>query len=80
MPLARRRKFVERHLATTKGLLAIPSLARQLVRMGYYTDAGVAASLGFRTMRERHAGALASVHAAAASRERRDEQVDKAVG
>lgn len=53
MPLAARRTFMERHLATTKGLLAIPALARQLIRMGYYTDAGIAKDLGFRTMSER---------------------------
>lgn len=53
LPLAKRRAFLERHLATTKGLLAIPALARQLIRMGYYTDAGIAESLGFRTMRQR---------------------------
>jgi len=53
LPLAARRTFMERHLATTKGLLAIPALARQLIRMGYYTDAGIAKSLGFRTMTER---------------------------
>jgi hypothetical protein len=56
LPLAKRRAFLERHLATTKGLLAIPALARQLIRMGYYTDPGIAADLGFRTMRQRHRG------------------------
>ena len=68
LPLERRRRFVDRHLATTRGLLAIPSLARQLVRMGYYTDAGVAEQLGFRTVRQRRAASVASVHAAAAAR------------
>lgn len=68
LPLERRRRFLERHLATTGGLLAIPALARQLVRMGYYTDPDVAAGLGFRTMRERRSAPLASVHAAAATR------------
>ena len=54
---ADRRAFLERHMATTHGLLAIPSLARQLVRMGYYGDAGIAERLGFRTMRQRQAPA-----------------------
>jgi len=53
LPLEKRRLFLERHLATTKGLLAIPALARQLIRMGYYTDAGVAERIGFFTMRQR---------------------------
>ena len=53
LPLAKRRTFLERHLTTTKGLLAIPALARQLIRMGYYTDATIAHNLGFRTMRQR---------------------------
>lgn len=53
LPLAQRRTFLERHLATTKGLLAIPALARQLIRMGYYSDPGIAKQLGFRTMAER---------------------------
>src|SRR5262249_41415186 len=38
-----RGEFLARHMATTHGLLAIPALLRQLVRMGYYTDAGIAA-------------------------------------
>ncbi|MBL8753895.1 MAG: hypothetical protein JNK15_11410 [Planctomycetes bacterium] len=49
----RRRTFVERHLATTHGLLAIPSLVRQLVRMGYYSDPHVADELGFLPMTKR---------------------------
>ena len=53
LPLARRKKFLERHLTTTSGLLAIAALARQLIRMGYYTNADVAARIGFRTMHER---------------------------
>ena len=53
LPLAKRRAFLERHLATTKGLLAIPALARQLIRMGYYSDPGIAAGLGFRSMQQR---------------------------
>lgn len=68
LPVAARRRFLDRHLSTTTGFGAIPSLARQLVRMGYYTDDGVAASLGFRTMRERRNGGLAALHAAAVSR------------
>ncbi|MGC6489188.1 MAG: hypothetical protein ACON4Z_16195 [Planctomycetota bacterium] len=59
LPLAARRAFLERHLATTRGLLAIPALARQLVRMGYYTDPEVATDLGFRTVRERRAAPAA---------------------
>jgi len=54
--LADRRNFLERHLATTTGLLAIPALARQLIRMGYYQDAEIAESLGFRTMQQRRPG------------------------
>lgn len=53
MPVDVRREFLERHMATTRGILAIPALARQLVRMGYYTDPEVAARLGFRTMAQR---------------------------
>ena len=53
LTLAKRRAFFERHLATTKGLLAIPALARQLIRMGYYSDAGIAKGLGFQTMSQR---------------------------
>lgn len=53
MPVDVRREFLERHMATTRGMLAIPALARQLVRMGYYTDAEVAARLGFLTMSQR---------------------------
>jgi hypothetical protein len=68
LPLARRRAFLEKHLSTTKGLLAIPALSRQLIRMGYYTDPGVAERLGFRTMRERRTAPVASVHAAAVTR------------
>jgi len=68
LPLERRRAFVERHLSTTRGLLAVPALARQLVRMGYYTAPDVAEKLGFRTMRARRNGPLAAVHAAAAAR------------
>ncbi|MFK7739548.1 MAG: hypothetical protein AB8H80_04425 [Planctomycetota bacterium] len=52
-PLAQRRRFLERHLATTTGLLAIPALARQLIRMGYYTDPAIAERIGFQTMSER---------------------------
>lgn len=69
MPVERRRAFLERHLSTTRGLLAIPALSRQLVRMGYYTDPGVAEKLGFRTMRDRRKGSVAAVHAAAAARQ-----------
>lgn len=57
LPLEKRRAFLERHLATTKGLLALPALSRQLIRMGYYTDPGIAQSLGFRTMQQRRASA-----------------------
>ncbi|MCK5941974.1 MAG: hypothetical protein KAI24_08410 [Planctomycetes bacterium] len=60
MPLDARRAFLERHLTTTRGLLAIPALARQLIRMGYYTDAGVAADLGFRTMAARRSAPAAA--------------------
>lgn len=45
-PLERRR-FLDRHMRTTRGLLGIPALARQLVRIGYYGDADVAARIGF---------------------------------
>jgi hypothetical protein len=55
LPVARRIAFLERHMATTRGLLAIPALARQLVRMGYYTDPRIAARLGFITVAERRA-------------------------
>ncbi|MBL9078185.1 MAG: hypothetical protein JNL08_11815 [Planctomycetes bacterium] len=68
LDVAPRRHFLDRHLTTTKGFRGIPSLTRQLVRMGYYADAGIAASLGFRTMRERRNAALASLHAAATAR------------
>ena len=68
LPIAARRQFVERHLSTTRGLLAIPALARQLIRMGYYTEPDVAQKLGFLTMRERRQGPVAAVHAAAAAR------------
>ena len=60
LPLAKRRRFLERHLATTKGLLAVPALARQLIRMGYYTDPGIAQRLGFRTMKQRRGPGAAS--------------------
>ncbi|MCA8966570.1 MAG: hypothetical protein H6838_14035 [Planctomycetes bacterium] len=53
LPLPRRRRFLERHLRTTRGFLLVPSLARQLVRMGYYHDRGIAAALGFRTVNQR---------------------------
>ncbi|MFT4514378.1 MAG: hypothetical protein ACI89X_000355 [Planctomycetota bacterium] len=56
LPLEQRRAFMERHLATTKGLMAIPALSRQLIRMGYYTDPGIAQALGFRTMQQRRTG------------------------
>lgn len=56
LPLEQRRAFLEDHLATTKGLLALPALSRQLIRMGYYTDPGIAQDLGFRTMQQRRAG------------------------
>ena len=49
--------------------LAVPSLARQLVRMGYYTAPDIAAQLGFRTMRDRRKASVAAVHAAAAARQ-----------
>jgi hypothetical protein len=52
-PLAARQRWIARRLSTTRGLLAVPALARQLVRMGYYADPTVAANLGFRSMRER---------------------------
>lgn len=58
LPLDARRAFLSGPLATTRGLLAIPSLARQLIRMGYYADPAVAARIGFRpfTQRRRSAG------------------------
>ena len=80
LPLEKRRAFLEKHLATTKGLLAIPALSRQLIRMGYYTDAGIAESLGFRTMRERRTAPVASVHAAAAARKTGSDPKGKAAG
>lgn len=52
-PLPARQRWIERHYSTTRGLFALPSLARQLARMGYYTAPSVAQSLGFRTMRQR---------------------------
>jgi hypothetical protein len=65
---ARRRVFLERHLATTHGLMAIPSLCRQLIRMGYYTDGGVAQELGFRSMQKRQQAPRAALVAAAVAR------------
>jgi hypothetical protein len=59
MPLAARREWIQRHLSTTRGLMAVPALARQLVRMAYYSDPSIAAGLGFRTMRERRPNAVA---------------------
>lgn len=53
LPLPQRTTFLERHMATTHGLLAIPALIRQLVRMGYYTDARIAKGLGFVPVAER---------------------------
>lgn len=53
MPRERRRRWIERRLATTRGLMAVPSLARQLVRMGYYCDPAVARGLGFVPMGQR---------------------------
>ena len=47
MSTADRRRFLDRHMRTTRGLLGIPALARQLVRIGYYGDAGVAKRIGF---------------------------------
>jgi hypothetical protein len=67
-PTTKRRAFLEAHMATTHGLLAIPALARQLVRMGYYADADIAQRLGFRTMRQRRVGPLAAQHDAATAR------------
>lgn len=72
LPLPKRRAFLERHLATTKGLLAIPALSRQLIRMGYYTDAGIAQQLGFRTMVQRRSGSRSETST--------DTSDDKAVG
>lgn len=51
------RQWIDARLSTTRGLLAVPALARQLVRMGYYADREIAAALGFRRMRERARGA-----------------------
>lgn len=53
LPLAARRAFLDRNLRRTRGLLLVPSLARQLVRMGYYADPLVARDLGFREVGER---------------------------
>lgn len=60
LPLAARRRWIETRYSTTRGLFAVPSLARQLVRMGYYADQGVARRLGFRGMRERTTPARAA--------------------
>lgn len=57
MALPARQRWVAERLSTTRGLLAVPALVRQLVRMAYYADAGVARELGFRRMRERGRGA-----------------------
>ena len=73
LPLAKRRAFLEQHLATTKALLAIPALSRQLIRMGYYTDPGIAQSLGFRTMQQRRRDTAASATT-------RSKSANKAVG
>jgi hypothetical protein len=63
---AARQQWIARHLSTTRGLLAVPALARQLVRMGYYADPSIAEALGFRTMRERvQAAARGRLHATA---------------
>lgn len=59
LPLQRRRAFLDRCLRRTRGLLLVPSLARQLVRMGYYADEGIARGLGFRTAGERIRGRVA---------------------
>lgn len=51
-----RRMWVAERLSTTRGLFAVPSLVRQLVRMGYYADASVARATGFLPMRQRVRG------------------------
>ncbi|MBL8748240.1 MAG: hypothetical protein JNK78_03705 [Planctomycetes bacterium] len=56
LPLAARRRWIAERLSTTRGLFAVPSLVRQLVRMGYYADPSVGRSCGFRPMRERVRG------------------------
>ena len=66
LPLPRRRSFLERNLRTTRGFLLVPSLARQLLRMGYYHDRSIAAAIGFRAVSERRLGSrLPSAPAAA---------------
>jgi hypothetical protein len=67
-PVPRRRAFLERHLATTHGLMALPSLARQLVRIGYYADAGISTAIGFRSMAKRQSTPHPALHAAAIAR------------
>lgn len=56
MPLQMRRNWIAKRLSTTRGLMAVPALARQLIRMGYYTDCSVARSRGFVPMRQRQRG------------------------
>lgn len=57
---ADRRRFLDQHMRTTRGLLGIPALARQLVRIGYYGDAGVAARIGFVPVGKRSGAANAT--------------------
>ncbi len=56
MALPARQQWIAARLSATRGLRAVPSLVRQLVRMGYYADATVARELGFRCMRDRARG------------------------
>jgi hypothetical protein len=69
MAPSQRLAFLERNMATTHGLFAVPALARQIVRMGYYADPSVAAALGFRTMRERRVAPMAALLDAATARQ-----------
>ena len=46
-------RFVDRHLATTRGIFGVLSLCRQLVKIGYYGDMSRRGEFGFVPMKGR---------------------------
>ena len=46
-------RFVDRHLATTRGLFGVISLVRQLVKIGFYGDLSRRGEFGFEPMGSR---------------------------
>jgi hypothetical protein len=50
-----RKDFVERYLVEPKGVMRIPSLGRQLMRLGYYATPQTHEEIGFARMAERAA-------------------------